>query len=60
MAPQLQRALVGLDDTIGLLANSMDAVVFRKTWTAVAFAIHLRMFNGVVSDTRFSHQVSCQ
>ena len=57
VAPQLQRALVGLNDTISLLATSMDAVVFRKTWTAIAFAIHTRMFNGVVSDTRFSHQV---
>ena len=57
VAPQLQRALIGLNDSVQLLSSSMDAVVFRETWKAIAVAINRRMFNDVATETRFSYQV---
>lgn len=57
VSPQLLRALVGLDDSVKLLANSMDAVVFREIWKAIAVAINRQMYNEVATETRFSYQV---
>ena len=59
VSPQLLRALVGLDDSVKLLASSMDAVVFRETWKAIAVAINRQMYNEVATETRFSYQVHC-
>ena len=59
VSPQLQRALIGLDDAVKLLSGSMDAVVFRDTWKAIALAINRHLYNEVATETRFSHQVQC-
>lgn len=60
VSPQLQRALIGLDDAVKLLSASMDAVVFRETWKAIAVAINRHLYNEVATETRFSHQVHNQ
>lgn len=57
VSPQLQRALIGLDDAVKLLSANMDAVVFRETWKAIAVAINRHLYNEVATETRFSHQV---
>ncbi|KAL3137392.1 hypothetical protein ABBQ32_006915 [Trebouxia sp. C0010 RCD-2024] len=56
VSPQLQRALIGLDDAVKLLSASMDAVVFRETWKAIAVAINRHLYNEVATETKFSHQ----
>lgn len=58
VSPQLQRALIGLDDAVKLLSASMDAVVFRETWKAIAVAINRHMYNEVATESKFSYQVS--
>jgi len=58
VSPQLLRALVGLDESVKLLSSSMDAVVFRETWKAIAVAVNRRMYNDVATETKFTYQVT--
>lgn len=58
VSPQLKSALLGLDDTLKLLAQVLDAVVFRDTWKAIAVAINRELYNGIATEARFSFQVS--
>lgn len=48
---------MALDATLKLLAQCLDAVVFRETWKAIAVAVNRQLYNEVATEARFSFQV---
>ena len=58
VSAQLKPALIGLNDTLKLLASVLDAVVFRDTWKAIAVAVNRELYNSVATEAKFSLQVS--
>ena len=55
---RLRDGLNELSAALHTLSMSLDAVVFRDTWRAVAIAVMRLLFNDIATEAQFSPEVS--
>ena len=55
---RLRDGLNGLAAALYTLSISLDAVVFRDTWRAVAIAAMRLLYNDIATEAQFSPEVS--
>ena len=55
---RLRDGLNELSAALHTLSMSLDAVVFRDTWRAVAIAVMRLLFNDIATEAHFSPEVS--
>ena len=55
---RLRDGLNELSAALHTLSMSLDAVVFRDTWRAVAIAVMRLLYNDIATEAQFSPEVS--
>ena len=58
VSPQLRLAMDELEATLARLGQVLDAVLFRDVWRGLAAALNRLFFNVLITEARFSPQVS--